>query len=389
MSREPSTPVPAPGAGMPTLTDGIVTLRAHRFEDVPAVVRQCQDPQMVRWTQVPVPFEAADAEDFVATSLANWHTGTEYTFAIEVSGRYAGSLDLRPRPAGGGEVGFGLGPWARHRGTMSRAMRLCLRWGFEHVGLDVVHWQAHVGNWESRRVAWATGFRVEGTVRGLLPHRGERVDGWIGSVRRGDSLSPAHAWLDPPRLDARNVVLREHVDGDLFRIAEACRDPQTRFWLAGLPSPYTERDAAEHVESIRAEQASGRGMYWAVTGADGDKLLGEIGLFVRDDGGRQGEIGYWAHPDARGRGLTTEATRLVVRHALLPVEVGGLGMHRVLLRAATGNLASLRVAEKAGFRRIGIERRADPLRDGTLADDVRFDLIADELPPVGDRSRGP
>jgi RimJ/RimL family protein N-acetyltransferase len=53
-----------------------------------------------------------------------------------------------------------------------------------------------------------------------------------------------------------------------------------------------------------------------------------------------------------------------------------------LLRAADGNLASQRVAEKAGFTRTGLDRRADPLRDGTVVDDVRFDLLAEELPAV-------
>ena len=56
----------------------------------------------------------------------------------------------------------------------------------------------------------------------------------------------------------------------------------------------------------------------------------------------EAEIGYWAHPAARGRGVMTEATRLVARHTLLPYEDGGLGHHRVSLRAAAGNAASNR-----------------------------------------------
>ena len=85
---------------------------------------------------------------------------------------------------------------------MTRSLRLLLPWGFRELGLDVVHWQAVAGNWASRRAAWAVGFRVEGLVRGLLADRGSRQDGWIGSLRRGDPLAPAHPWYTPPVLQA-------------------------------------------------------------------------------------------------------------------------------------------------------------------------------------------
>src|SRR4051794_14334692 len=47
------------GAAMltaPTLTDGTVTLRAHRADDVQGSFEQCQDPVSQRWTTVPVPY---------------------------------------------------------------------------------------------------------------------------------------------------------------------------------------------------------------------------------------------------------------------------------------------------------------------------------------------
>jgi RimJ/RimL family protein N-acetyltransferase len=72
---------------------------------------------------------------------------------------------------------------------MSRALRPVLAWGFELPGVEVVQWRAQVGNWASRRVACRCGFRIEGTVPGLLEQRGERRDSWIGSLRRGDPMT--------------------------------------------------------------------------------------------------------------------------------------------------------------------------------------------------------
>jgi RimJ/RimL family protein N-acetyltransferase len=379
------SPIAVPQAP-PVLTDGVVTLRGHRRSDAPAVARQGQDPEMVRWTRVPVPYVPRDADDYLTSAAAGWARGTGWAFAIEVSGEYAGAIDLRPQGRGAAEVGYALGPWARGRGVMSRALRLAVSWGFDALGLDVVLWQAQVGNWSSRRVAWSVGFRVEGTVRGLLPHRDRRVDAWIGSLRRGDEQAPPHAWLDPPLLYGERVTLRPHADTDVPRIVEACRDPQSRLWLSTLPVPYTDEDAWGHLFQIRSQQASGTAVYWAVTADDDDTMVAEVCVFVRDDTGRQGEVGYWAHPRARGRGLTTAAVRLAARHALLPQEEGGLGMNRLLLRAASGNLASRRVAEKAGFRAAGVDRAADPLGDGTLDDDVRFDLLPHELPAATDHA---
>jgi RimJ/RimL family protein N-acetyltransferase len=92
----------------------------------------------------------------------------------------------------------GLAPWARRKGVMTRALRLVLAWGFGLPGIDVVYWRAQVGNSASLRVAGRCGFRMEGTVRGLLEQRGERRDGRIGSLRRGEPLTgppdgPAHS----------------------------------------------------------------------------------------------------------------------------------------------------------------------------------------------------
>ena len=46
---------------VPTLTDGAVTLRAHAAADLQRSWEQCQDPESIRWTTVPVPYSHADA----------------------------------------------------------------------------------------------------------------------------------------------------------------------------------------------------------------------------------------------------------------------------------------------------------------------------------------
>jgi RimJ/RimL family protein N-acetyltransferase len=190
----------------PELTDGPdLVLRCPLLDDLDDMVAQCRDPEFQRWTTVPVPYHKTDAQEFLKRVVRGWRAHVA-TFAIVHEGRFAGSVDLRFDGVGGAEVGFGLGYWARGQGVMSRALRLALAWSFELPGVEVVHWKAQVGNWPSRRVAGRCGFRMAGTVRGLLEQRGERRDGWIGSLRRGD---PMTAQPDP---DAGRALA--HVTGE-------------------------------------------------------------------------------------------------------------------------------------------------------------------------------
>ncbi len=177
------------------------------------------------------------------------------------------------------------------------------------------------------------------------------------------------------------MSLRGFRDDDVPRIVETCRDAQTAYWLAGLPSPYTSEDARTYLEQRKEQAATGAGVTWAVVDPASDRLLACVSLFdVR--AGRQAEIGFWTHPDARGRGVMTEACRLAARHGFIPVEDGGLGLRRLSILHAEGNVGSQRVIERNGFTPVGRERAAGTLRDGSVVDHLAYDLLVEELPAV-------
>lgn len=368
---------------VPVLTDGVVTLRAHRESDVPDVYEQCQDPTSQEWTTIPVPYGREDAVRFVREMVVGgWRDDVEWAFAVEAAdgdgrARFAGTVSLRDEGEGRAELAYGSHPWARGRGVMTRALRLLLRWGFEERGLATVVWWAYRGNWASRKLAWRVGVNVGGTVRQWLPQRGVLRDTWVGELVAGEPLEPRHPWFGAPRLHGPGLVLREIGERDVRRVVEACSDEGTAYWLTTLPSPYTERDAVAWLEEVRAMHAAGTGVAWAVADPGDDLLLGVVTAFdLTPDGAA--EIGYWAHPRARGRGLTSAAVRLVVRHCFVPTEDGGLGRHRVRAYAAEGNDASIGVLRANGFVETGRMRRDKRLRDGSYVDLLHFDLLAEE-----------
>ncbi len=367
------TPPPSPSAA-PVLTSHeggrTVVLRGHRPEDAQGCLEQCQDPLTQRWTTVPVPYTREMAEDFVGRVMpAGWADGSEWGFVVEVDGRYAGSASLRPEGSDRAEVAYAAHPWVRGTGAVEQALRVLLDWGFEQQGLRTVVWWAERGNWASRKTAWRLGFEVDGSLRAWLPQRGELHDAWVGTLRSTDPRRPRTRWLEVPTLEADGLLLRPWRDTDVARVVEACSDPESQRWLGQLPAPYTDRDARAWLEDVTERLATGGAVNWAVVdpGAP-DRALASVGWFALTPYVTC-EIGYWTHPDARGTGVATRALRAVARHAF-----DDLMVRRVSCAAATGNTASRRVIEQAGFTAYGVERLGALVRDGR-ADLVLYDRL--------------
>ena len=69
---------------VPILTSGDVTLRAHRLDDLDALVEQCTDPVSVRWTSVPLGYTPEMGRSYLTESVPRaWQDDTEWNFAIE------------------------------------------------------------------------------------------------------------------------------------------------------------------------------------------------------------------------------------------------------------------------------------------------------------------
>lgn len=367
---------------VPTLSRGDVTLRPHRPEDAPFVVEQCVDQESLLWTTVPLGYTLEMGQAFVTQLVpAGWQSEHDLAFAIECTHpdgvrRFGGTLSLRDAEDRRAELAFGAHPAVRGRGVMTAAVGLLLDWGFAERDLETVLWMANAGNLASRRVAWRTGFAFGGTLPRWLLQRGEYLDAWTGVLHRADSREPKTRWLRAPELIGDRVRLRPLRADDASRIAEACADERTQHWLPMLPSPYDESHARSFLLGVELAMAEGRQVQWAMTEVGRDDLMGVVG-FPRMEHAAA-EIGYWTHPQGRGRGLMGAAVGRVVDHAFAPEDSGGLGLRRLFVRAAEGNAASAHVARSQGFVDTGRERGGQVLRNGTVVDMRVFDRLASE-----------
>jgi RimJ/RimL family protein N-acetyltransferase len=169
-----------------------------------------------------------------------------------------------------------------------------------------------------------------------------------------------------------SIALRPWREDDAPAVFSACQDPEILRWIPVIPRPYTREDADAFVAG-----ATGYGPYqFAIV--EQRRIVGSIGL--RLNGAGTGHIGYWCISAARGRGVATDALRLLCRYALDELE-----LDRLELITDPDNAASQRVAEKVGFRREGVLRSHLAHPDGRRRDSVMFSLLPGELAVRGPR----
>jgi RimJ/RimL family protein N-acetyltransferase len=147
------------------------------------------------------------------------------------------------------------------------------------------------------------------------------------------------------------VVLRDVRAADVPALVAGCSDPLTRRFTAAIPDPYTPDDARRWITLQPSLIAGGRERHFAIAPAEDGELLGMTGVHHVDRAARSALCGYWVGPRHRGRGVASRALRLLVRWAF-----DERGLVRLGLFADLENVASQRVAEAAGFVRVGPAR---------------------------------
>jgi RimJ/RimL family protein N-acetyltransferase len=137
-----------------------------------------------------------------------------------------------------------------------------------------------------------------------------------------------------------NISLRPLEDGDLDAIFQQTSDPESIRMAAFTAENQTDRSAfLDRMTRIRANPTASN----HVIDVDG-VVAGTIASFRIDD---RLEVTYWIDRAHWGKGIASAALRLLLAETPERPVYG---------RAASDNVGSLRVLEKAGFRRIGVDR---------------------------------
>lgn len=152
------------------------------------------------------------------------------------------------------------------------------------------------------------------------------------------------------------LILRPWTYDDVAAVADAYTDPDIQHWNLHSYDASQVRDLVSRWNDSWRDET---GAHWAVARSFDDVAVGRVGLRSLDLDAGEGEISYWVSPSARGAGVASLATDRLSRFLL-----DELGLHRLTLGHSTRNLASCRVALKAGYELEGTMRSALLHRDG-------------------------
>ncbi|WP_031087329.1 GNAT family N-acetyltransferase [Streptomyces sp. NRRL WC-3549] len=172
-------------------------------------------------------------------------------------------------------------------------------------------------------------------------------------------------------MSADPVILRPVNEADLPLLARFLTDPEATgpFQWLGWSDPERWRREWE-VNGLLSDEG---GRLMVVTGTD---RLGFVSWrrAVTSRSSYYWNIGAQLLPESRGRGIGTQAQRLLVRYLFAHTPVV-----RIEADTETENIAEQRALEKSGFSREGV-LRSTVFRDGRWRDAVRYSVLREDVP---------
>lgn len=196
---------------------------------------------------------------------------------------------------------------------------------------------------------------------------------------------PRAPWQVPPvssRILTERLVLRPPRTTDVPELRRVLRanSEHLRPWSAAPApgeDPYSLTSVSRSVLRHRREWKRGQAFVLLVSTREReDRLIGRIALGgVLVGAFRNAYLGYWIDAGHQGRGLMTEAVCAMTTFAFAAV-----GLHRVQAAVMPRNTGSLRVLEKAGYRKEGLAERYLCIA-GSWEDHVLFAVTSEEWGP--------
>jgi aminoglycoside 6'-N-acetyltransferase len=181
--------------------------------------------------------------------------------------------------------------------------------------------------------------------------------GPAGHGDRAQALRRGHAALKPLASERVRLTPLAPADAEALRAIRA--DPRVVQWWDDLEPDFPLHDEPESTRLTIHHEGEIAGMI---------QFAEEL-----EPKYRQASIDIFVAPAHQGRGVGSEAIRLVVDHLL-----GERGHHRITIDPATGNAAAIACYTKAGFRPVGVMRLAERDSDGRgWHDSLMMELVVE------------
>lgn len=164
-----------------------------------------------------------------------------------------------------------------------------------------------------------------------------------------------------PQERTGDVLLRPLEPGDSDALFRWINDRDTVVFNA----PFRPVARADHERWFEAIRQAPDVRIFAIVERAGPRVVGTCQLLNISAAHRSAELQIRiGEPDARDRGLGTQAVRLLLQHGFTE-----LRLHRIALTVRADNLRAIRAYEKCGFAREGL------LRDAAFIEGRYVDLV--------------
>ena len=172
-----------------------------------------------------------------------------------------------------------------------------------------------------------------------------------------------------------NIIVRPYRPDDIPALFEAARSsiPELSVWMPWCHPDYSIEETKSFILSRPEQWAKDAEYGFGVFSREDGRFLGGVGVNFINRVHHMANLGYWVRSSETGRGVAARASRLVAQFGFEQ-----LALQRIEILAATGNMASQRVAEKAGAIKEGVLRNRLRLH-GQPVDAVLYSLIAGDL----------
>lgn len=321
---------------LPLISDAVV-LRPMRPEDAPAYARGTTDPGVREFAHLPEPEYTPESvlrimTEQISPGLAGGSLAV-LTIADPATDAFAGSFVIYDVTDDSAEVGFWLLPEQRGTGRGRAALQLATEF-VRRSGITQLTARTVPSNAASQRTLVRAGF--------------DPLDLTIGETPAGQETALqtfALSLTAPPAsvLVTERLSLRLHRRSDKAPLQRIYAQPEVARFL--LDEPWTPEDASRQL-SLRLPKTGLDSPQHALALVieHGGHVIGDVLLWLTDVERRVAEIGWVLDPAVSGRGYATEAVHAVLEHAFVHA-----GVHRVAAQLDARNLASARLAARAGM----------------------------------------
>jgi ribosomal-protein-alanine N-acetyltransferase len=170
-----------------------------------------------------------------------------------------------------------------------------------------------------------------------------------------------------PTLETERLRLRAVTPNDLPILRELRTDEDVQKYIK-RPKETMER-TQEVLKEMMDGVANNETIAWLITMKATGAVVGTMGLWRIDKYHHKGEIGYMSFKRYWGKGIVSEALKVVVDYGFRVMR-----LHRIEGEIDPENIASGKVLEKLGFEREAYFKE-DYYFEGQFLDSVRYGLV--------------